>query len=88
MSEHSLYRILAAALACMACLMAGVVLGVRTAPSPADGLVPVTTLDYANTYPDFVIACTHRGSRDDFAEDGSDIAVGDRLVRDCRVALP
>ena len=52
-----------------------------------DGLVPVPALDYVNDYPaeGFRIVCSNRGSRADFAADGSDIAVGDRVVRDCRV---
>lgn len=52
-----------------------------------DSLVPVTSFDYTNTYEQegFKIVCVHRGSRSDFREDGSDIAVGDRIIRDCSV---
>lgn len=88
MTEHSAYRIVAVVLACMACLMAGVAVGVRAAPPAADGLVPVAQLDYTNTYPDLNIVCSWRGSRADFDVDGGDIRVGDRVVRDCRAVAP
>ena len=79
------YRGLVAVLFVAAGLMAGFA-GGWFAPHP-DGLVAVTGMDYTNSYASrgFAIRCTHRGNRPDYRADGTDIRVGDRLVRDCRV---
>lgn len=82
-SEGRIVRMLSCWLVGCAALMAGFTAGFF-APHH-DGLVPVTRMDYVNTYPAFTIACTHRGSRTTFRDDGSDIAPGDRLIRDCKV---
>lgn len=74
-------KYLVAYLAAGAALMAGVIVGTRFPHS--DGLQPIPQFAYTNTYPGLTIVCTWRGTRADFAEDGSDIAAGDRVVRDC-----
>lgn len=76
-------------LACLAlvalCAALAVALGAQRLES--DGLVRVPSLDYVNDYPSygFKIVCTNRGTRADFKADGSDVRVGDRIVRDCKV---
>lgn len=80
------YRTLVAVLLVAVGALAGFTAG-WFVPHP-DSLVGVPGMRFTNTFPDYRVVCSARGSRSSFSPAGDDLRIGDRLVRDCSVINP